>query len=106
MPELNQPAVNIITDDQNFSAAKFRWIQAVNKIRIKLRESNEGTLVPVEQMRKSNWGAQAIASNFLSSIDSMPNFKPRRKSIPLVSEISAAIVNRQKGGITALIGSS
>ena len=97
--------VHIITEDQNFSAAKFRWIQAVNKIRIKLRESSEGA-APVEKMRKSNWGAQAIASNFLSSIDSMPNFKPRRKSIPLVSEISAALMNRQKGGISSvLIGS-
>ena len=97
--------VHIITEDQNFSAAKFRWIQAVNKIRIKLRENAEGA-APVEKMRKSNWGAQAIASNFLSSIDSMPNFKPRRKSIPLVSEISAALLNRQKGGISSvLIGS-
>ena len=80
-------------------------IKAVNKIRIKLRENNEGA-APVEKMRKSNWGAQAIASNFLSSIDSMPNFKPRKKSIPILSEISAALTNRQKGGISSvLIGS-
>ena len=73
--------VDIIIEDAAFSAAKFRWIQAVNKIRVKLRETNEQLVS--EKMRKSNWGAQAIASNFLSSIDSMPNFKPRRKSIPL-----------------------
>lgn len=66
-------------DDQNFSVAKFRWIQAVNKIRVKIRESdNEGSGAnDIPKIRKSGWGVQAIASNFLSSIDSMPNFKLR-----------------------------
>ena len=58
-------------------------------------------------MRKSNWGAQAIATNFLHQIDSMPNFKPRTKAnIPLVSEISEALMKRKGGGISSvLIGS-
>ena len=95
--------VDIIIEDAAFSAAKFRWIQAVNKIRVKLRETNEQLVS--EKMRKSNWGAQAIASNFLSSIDSMPNFKPRRKSIPLVSEISAALMLKNKSGISSVLAS-
>ena len=95
--------VDIIIEDAAFSAAKFRWIQAVNKIRVKLRETNQQLVS--EKMRKSNWGAQAIASNFLSSIDSMPNFKPRRKSIPLVSEISAALMLKNKSGISSVLAS-
>ena len=31
--------VEILVEDATFSAAKFRWIQAVNKIRLKLRTS-------------------------------------------------------------------
>ena len=58
--------------------AKFRWIQAVNKIRVKIRENDhDGTGADIPKIRKSGWGVQAIASNFLSSIDSMPNFKLR-----------------------------
>ena len=86
--------IEINIEDATFSAAKFRWIQAVNKIRVKLRETNE-PMTTEKALRKSNWGAQAIATNFLSSIDSMPNFKPRRKSIPLVSEISAALMLKE-----------
>lgn len=89
-------------DDQNFSVAKFRWIQAVNKIRIRLRES--GDEADIAKVRKSGWGAQAIASNFLSSIDSMPNFKLTRKnSIPLMQELTAELMNRQKTGITTAL---
>ena len=95
--------VEILVEDATFSAAKFRWIQAVNKIRLKLRTSELDQGGPDEKMRKSNWGAQAIASNFLSSIDSMPNFKPRRKSIPLVSELSAALMLKNKSGISSVL---
>jgi len=95
--------VEILVEDATFSAAKFRWIQAVNKIRLKLRTSEMDQGGPDEKLRKSNWGAQAIASNFLSSIDSMPNFKPRRKSIPLVSELSAALMLKNKSGISSVL---
>ena len=95
--------VEILVEDATFSAAKFRWIQAVNKIRVKLRTSELDQGGPDEKLRKSNWGAQAIASNFLSSIDSMPNFKPRRKSIPLVSELSAALMLKNKSGISSVL---
>ena len=71
-----------------------------------MRETSIGIVPQEKMMRKSNWGAQAIATNFLHQIDSMPNFKPRTKSIPLVSEISAALIKRKGGGISSvLIGS-
>ncbi|KAL2717820.1 protein unc-13 B isoform X3, partial [Vespula squamosa] len=40
---------------------------------------------------------------FYSNIDSMPDIRPRRKSIPLVSELTMAATKRNAAGLTSAV---
>ncbi|XP_053976278.1 uncharacterized protein LOC128875020 [Hylaeus volcanicus] len=40
---------------------------------------------------------------FYSYIDSMPDIRPRRKSVPMVSELTMAVTKRNAGGLTSAV---
>ncbi|CAD5123989.1 DgyrCDS12297 [Dimorphilus gyrociliatus] len=74
------------------SPAKIRWINAFNKICAKLNQEGRE-------------GRRAAEHNaFYNSIDSMPEIKPRRKSIPLVSDLSMAASKRNAGVPSSFAG--
>ncbi|XP_069784740.1 protein unc-13 homolog A isoform X5 [Narcine bancroftii] len=84
----------------NMSRAKANWIRAFNKVRMQLQEAQLGE--GVGDLPKPLWfkgGGAAV--KFLRSIDSMPDIKPRRKSLPLVSDLS--LVQSRKAGITSAL---
>ncbi|XP_053149044.1 protein unc-13 homolog A-like isoform X10 [Hemicordylus capensis] len=82
--------------------AKANWLRAFNKVCMQLQEARgEGS-----GESKSLWfkgGGAAV--KFLRCIDSMPDIRPGRKSLPLViSDLS--LVQSRKAGITSALASS
>uniref|UniRef100_A0A8C4RDC3 Unc-13 homolog B n=2 Tax=Eptatretus burgeri TaxID=7764 RepID=A0A8C4RDC3_EPTBU len=81
-----------------FTPARARWIRAIQKVRLQLREARMEA--EARELQKANWNkgtAGRAAVKFLNSIDSMPEIKPRRKSLPLVSDLSIAAMQRKAG---------
>ncbi|XP_020809954.1 protein unc-13 homolog A isoform X4 [Drosophila serrata] len=81
---------------QSEITAKQRWHWAYNKIIIQLNNGGGS-------------GEMGIRTNghpgdnpFYSNIDSMPDIRPRRKSIPLVSELTMAATKRNAGLTSAV----
>ncbi|XP_052742482.1 protein unc-13 homolog B isoform X5 [Bicyclus anynana] len=76
---------------------KQRWHRAYNKIVMQL---NNGTGGFNEQGGRGN--GHPGDNPFYSNIDSMPDIRPRRKSIPLVSELTMAATKRNAGLTSAV----
>ncbi|KAL5288442.1 UNC13C.2 family protein [Megaselia abdita] len=76
-------------------SAKHKWIWAYNKICMQI---NNG-VSPGGSKRKTN--GHPCDNPFYSNIDSMPDIRPRRKSIPLVSELTMAA--KRNVGLTSAV---
>ncbi|XP_034112216.1 uncharacterized protein LOC117573250 isoform X2 [Drosophila albomicans] len=77
-------------------SAKQRWHWAYNKIIMQL---NNGTGAGDVGLRSNGHPGD---NPFYSNIDSMPDIRPRRKSIPLVSELTMAATKRNAGLTSAV----
>ncbi|XP_057334436.1 protein unc-13 homolog A-like isoform X10 [Microplitis mediator] len=77
--------------------AKQRWHWAYNKIIMQL---NNGSGAGGESGGRAN--GHPGDNPFYSNIDSMPDIRPRRKSIPLVSELTMA-AKRSAAGLTSAV---
>ncbi|XP_075227151.1 unc-13 isoform X2 [Lycorma delicatula] len=75
---------------------KDRWLWAYNKIIHQLNNGTTGT----ESGGRTN--GHPGDNPFYSNIDSMPDIRPRRKSIPLVSELTMAATKRNAGLTSAV----
>uniref|UniRef100_A0A671LCM4 Unc-13 homolog Ba (C. elegans) n=1 Tax=Sinocyclocheilus anshuiensis TaxID=1608454 RepID=A0A671LCM4_9TELE len=71
-----------------FSPSRLRWLKAINKVRVKLHEVG-GREQNISHLFKQGGG--------IFGIDSMPDLR-KKKSIPLVSEVS--LVQSRKAGIS------
>ncbi|XP_075979594.1 protein unc-13 homolog A-like isoform X7 [Anticarsia gemmatalis] len=76
---------------------KQRWHRAYNKIVMQLNNGSGGFN---EQGGRGN--GHPGDNPFYSNIDSMPDIRPRRKSIPLVSELTMAATKRNAGLTSAV----
>ncbi|XP_070163227.1 protein unc-13 homolog B-like isoform X11 [Polyergus mexicanus] len=76
--------------------ARQRWHWAYNQIIMQL---NNGSGPGGESGGRANGHPR---DNFYSTIDSMPDIRPRRKSIPLVSELTMAATKRNAGLTSAV----
>ncbi|XP_037898645.1 uncharacterized protein LOC119643365 isoform X6 [Glossina fuscipes] len=76
--------------------ARQRWHWAFNKIIIQLNNSSGS----VDGCMRAN--GHPGDNPFYSNIDSMPDIRPRRKSIPLVSELTMAATKRNAGLTSAV----
>ncbi|XP_068077513.1 uncharacterized protein unc13ba isoform X2 [Danio rerio] len=72
-----------------FSPTRLRWLKAINKVKVKLHENNNG------DHNKHPWAKSGGTGIF--GIDSMPDLR-KKKPIPLVSEVS--LVQSRKAGIS------
>ncbi|XP_076643711.1 unc-13 isoform X6 [Halictus rubicundus] len=78
--------------------AKQRWHWAYNQIVMQLRN---GSGPGGESGARGN--GHPGDNPFYSNIDSMPDIRPRRKSVPLVSELTMAATKRNAAGLTAAV---
>ncbi|XP_050429700.1 protein unc-13 homolog B isoform X4 [Adelges cooleyi] len=77
--------------EEKGNLARMRWHKAYNKI---VHQLNNGR-GSGENLSRAN--GHPGDNPFYSNIDSMPDIRPRRKSIPLVSELTMAATKRNAG---------
>ncbi|KAM8795056.1 protein unc-13 homolog A [Eudromia elegans] len=83
--------------------AKANWLRAFDKVCLQLQEARGDG----DGEAKSLWfkgGGAAV--RFLRCIDSMPDIKLGRKSLPLVRDLVSSLVQSRKAGITSALASS
>nr|XP_039262425.1 protein unc-13 homolog B-like [Styela clava] len=103
-------SINSNGEEYEFSHAKMRWINVFNRVRMQIT-GTEGepsdTVADLTSNRKpSIWNVISGNKSFFESIDSQPNIKLRKKSIPLAStDMSISLVKRQPGITSALVNS-
>ncbi|XP_042894780.1 protein unc-13 homolog B isoform X2 [Parasteatoda tepidariorum] len=104
LPKSEVSEIIIDDGDPNMSRAKRRWINAFNKIVAQLNESGNALRGNSTDAVRSLWPKDGGPGDnpFYSNIDSMPDIRPRRKSIPLVSELTMAATKRNAGLTSAV----
>jgi len=84
---------------ENMSPAKMHWINALACVRMNQIQSAD---LPDSKKLLSK---TSMNSEFYTSIDSMPTLRPRKDSIPLISEFSLSVLQAQPGITSALVTS-
>ncbi|XP_077515798.1 protein unc-13 homolog B-like isoform X7 [Amblyomma americanum] len=92
----DRPPLVAVTAEPGMSKAKLHWLSAFNRIVAQLNESGGALRSSNRDGPKSLWPRSGGPEHnpFYSNIDSMPDIRPRRKSIPLVSELTMAATKR------------
>ncbi|XP_064474619.1 protein unc-13 homolog B-like isoform X4 [Ornithodoros turicata] len=100
----DRPPLVAVTAEPGMSRGKLRWLSAFNKIVTQLNESGGALRSSARDGSKSLWPRSGGPEHnpFYSNIDSMPDIRPRRKSIPLVSELTMAATKRNAGLTSAV----
>lgn len=92
----DRPPLVAVTAEPGMSRAKLHWLSAFNRIVNQLNESGGALRSSNRDGPKSLWPRSGGPEHnpFYSNIDSMPDIRPRGKSIPLVSELTMAATKR------------
>ncbi|XP_054160365.1 protein unc-13 homolog B-like [Oppia nitens] len=90
------------SNPEGLSRARVRWITAFNKITSELSET--GARQGSGDGVKSLW-PKGGDNPFFSGIDAMPDIRPRKKSIPLVSELvlKTMAATKRNAGLTSAV---
>ncbi|XP_016102704.1 protein unc-13 homolog B isoform X8 [Sinocyclocheilus grahami] len=81
-----------------FSPSRLRWLKAINKVRVQLKEGKENG-----DNSRHAW-IKAGNGSGIFGIDSMPDLR-KKKAIPLVSDVAMSLVQARKAGIASAMAS-